>query len=499
MRMTVIGCGYLGRGARRRAWRELGHDVIGVDVDEVKIKELAAGRAPFYEPGLPELLERAGGLGPAALHDGHRGRRAARRRRPRPTVHFVCVGTPAAQGRVRRRHLLRRRRGRAPRCRTCARATSSSASPPCRSARRRGWPTTARRARAGRAARLEPRVPPRGLRGRRTPSTPTAWSSACRRTPDAPTAARALLDEVYAAPIARRACPSWSPTTRRRELVKTAANAFLATKISFINAMAEVCEAAGADVVRAGRRDRARRPDRPQVPQRRPRLRRRLPAEGHPGVHGPRRRAGRRPGADLPARGRRDQHAPPASGWSSWPARAAAARSSARKVAVLGRRVQAEQRRHPRLPGAQRRRPAPAAGRGRRRDRPGGDRERPPAVARAAVRRRRARRPARRADAVLVLTEWAEYRALDPVAFGEVVRQPARARRPQRARPRPLAGRRLDLPRAGPPAPDRGRAAGSRSPLARRKPLKRFESLCVIAPTQVESVERASAVLLKLL
>ena len=61
----------------------------------------------------------------------------------------------------------------------------------------------------------------------------------------------------------------------------------------------------------AGRRDRPRRPDRPPVPQRRPRLRRRLPAQGHPGLHGPRRRARRRPGADLPARGRLDQHAPP--------------------------------------------------------------------------------------------------------------------------------------------------------------------------------------------
>ena len=62
---------------------------------------------------------------------------------------------------------------------------------------------------------------------------------------------------------------------------------------------------------RAGRRDRHRRAHRPQLPQRGARLRRRLPAQGHPGVHGPGRGARRRPGADLPARGRRDQHAAP--------------------------------------------------------------------------------------------------------------------------------------------------------------------------------------------
>ena len=57
MRMTVIGTGYLG-ATHAACMAELGHEVLGVDVDEVKIDQLKAGKVPFYEPGLPEVLER---------------------------------------------------------------------------------------------------------------------------------------------------------------------------------------------------------------------------------------------------------------------------------------------------------------------------------------------------------------------------------------------------------------------------------------------------------
>ena len=55
MRMSVIGCGYLG-AVHAASMAKLGHEVVGVDVDTAKVEALAAGRAPFYEPGLPELL-----------------------------------------------------------------------------------------------------------------------------------------------------------------------------------------------------------------------------------------------------------------------------------------------------------------------------------------------------------------------------------------------------------------------------------------------------------
>src|SRR3954451_7203712 len=96
MRMTVIGCGYLG-AVHAPCMAELGHDVIGVDLDEVKVKELAAGRAPFYEPGLPELLERAGASGRLRFTTDVADVARAPGGTPdesAPTVHFICVGPP---------------------------------------------------------------------------------------------------------------------------------------------------------------------------------------------------------------------------------------------------------------------------------------------------------------------------------------------------------------------------------------------------------------------
>ncbi len=56
MRISVIGCGYLG-AVHAAAMAKLGHDVVGIDVDAAKVEALVAGRPPFFEPGLPELLD----------------------------------------------------------------------------------------------------------------------------------------------------------------------------------------------------------------------------------------------------------------------------------------------------------------------------------------------------------------------------------------------------------------------------------------------------------
>ena len=73
MKISVTGCGYLG-AVHAACLAELGHEVVGVDVDETKIRMLAAGHPPFFEPGLPELLTSRHGDRPAEFHHRHRGR-----------------------------------------------------------------------------------------------------------------------------------------------------------------------------------------------------------------------------------------------------------------------------------------------------------------------------------------------------------------------------------------------------------------------------------------
>jgi UDPglucose 6-dehydrogenase len=90
MRISVIGCGYLG-AVHAAAMAKLGHDVVGIDVDERRISELQAGRAPFFEPGLPELLTEVQKTGRLTFSTEMADAAGA-------VVHFVCVGTPQRKG-----------------------------------------------------------------------------------------------------------------------------------------------------------------------------------------------------------------------------------------------------------------------------------------------------------------------------------------------------------------------------------------------------------------
>ena len=90
VKISVIGCGYLG-AVHAACMAELGHDVIGVDVDQAKIDALEAATAPFFEPGLPELLESANRSGRLRFTtDMSEVADAA--------VHFIAVGTPQKKG-----------------------------------------------------------------------------------------------------------------------------------------------------------------------------------------------------------------------------------------------------------------------------------------------------------------------------------------------------------------------------------------------------------------
>jgi UDPglucose 6-dehydrogenase len=236
MKISVIGCGYLG-AVHAASMAELGHDVVGVDVDAEKIESLANGTAPFHEPGFEELLERTLSTGRLRFSTDFAAAAGSQ-------VHFVCVGTPQKRGEYAAD--LRYVEG-------AAESLMDVLAPGDLVVGKSTVPV-------GTAARLA------GLLQARVPGALLAWNPEFLREgfavqdtlhpdrlvyglpqgPDGDTARR-LLDEVYAVIVARDT-PKVETDYATAEMVKTAANSFLATKISFINAMAELCEATGADV-----------------------------------------------------------------------------------------------------------------------------------------------------------------------------------------------------------------------------------------------------------
>lgn len=228
----MIGCGYLG-AVHAACMAELGHDVVGIDVDENKIAQLASGHAPFFEPGLPEVLER--GIASGRLRFTTDSSAAAG-----SAVHFVAVGTPQVPGSdaadlsfvdaafsTLQPHLA------------AGDLVVGKSTVPVGTAARLAEPIEA----AGASLAWNPEFLREGFAVSDT-LTPDRLVYGVRSGDDRSVA---TLDEVYAAPIAA-GTPRLVTDYATAELVKVAANAFLATKISFINAMAEVAEVTGADV-----------------------------------------------------------------------------------------------------------------------------------------------------------------------------------------------------------------------------------------------------------
>ncbi len=236
MKISVIGCGYLG-AVHAAAMAELGHDVVGIDVDVAKIDSLAAGIPPFFEPGLPEILATATASGRLRFSTDIADVRGA-------SVHFVAVGTP------------QRSRSNAADLRFVDAAFAALAphlNPGDVVAGKSTVPV-------GTAARLSANL------AAAAPGAVLAWNPEFLRegfavtdtispdrlvygVPDGEPGAHAtsVLDSVYASAIAG-GTPVVVTDYATAELVKVSANAFLATKISFINAMAEIAEVTGADV-----------------------------------------------------------------------------------------------------------------------------------------------------------------------------------------------------------------------------------------------------------
>ena len=232
LKVSVIGTGYLG-ATHAACMSSLGFEVIGVDVDAAKIELLTAGRVPFYEPGLEELLQKEIASGRLTFTTDFKAIADA-------DVHFICVGTPQQEGSLAAdlKYVDAALDAVAAICKPGALVVGKSTVP------------------VGTAARLRERLL------KINPGADLAWNPEFLRegfavedtlhpnrlvvgvTSDA---AEAKLKEIYANNLAENT-PWVRADLPTSELVKVAANSFLATKISFINAMAEVCEAAGGDV-----------------------------------------------------------------------------------------------------------------------------------------------------------------------------------------------------------------------------------------------------------
>jgi UDPglucose 6-dehydrogenase len=238
MRCTVFGTGYLG-ATHAAGMAELGHEVLGVDIDPGKVAKLAGGEIPFYEPGLRKML--SDNIAAGRLHfttDYDAAVEFA-------DVHFLGVGTPQKKGEYGAdlRHVHAVIDTLVPKLRRSAVIVGKSTVP------------------VGTASELGARA--RGLAADGV-DVEIAWNPEFLREgfavhdtlhPDrlvlgvqpGSIHAEAAVRELYA-PLLDEGVPFLLTDLQTAELVKVSANAFLATKISFINAISEVCEAVDADV-----------------------------------------------------------------------------------------------------------------------------------------------------------------------------------------------------------------------------------------------------------
>lgn len=234
--MSVVGCGYLG-AVHAAAMAHLGHDVIGIDSDPTRVTALAAGAAPIWEPELDEFLVAGGDSGRLRFTTDINELGAA-------TMHFLCVGTPQTAGKM-----------------SADLTQLESAVDSLLTVLKPGDVVVGKSTvPVGTAALIAERI------RRVQPGASLVWNPEFLREGFAiedtlrPDRVVFGLDDdgsgARAGDLLRRAysplldsVPLVVTDFQTAELVKVAANAFLATKISFINAVSDVCDLVGADVV----------------------------------------------------------------------------------------------------------------------------------------------------------------------------------------------------------------------------------------------------------
>ncbi|WP_243231876.1 UDP-glucose/GDP-mannose dehydrogenase family protein [Microbacterium sp. CIAB417] len=235
MKLSVIGCGYLG-AVHAAAMASIGHEVVGIDVDDRKVASLSSGVAPFFEPGLQEILTAGLASGNLRFTTDISEARGAE-------VHFIGVGTPQQKD------------GHAADL-TFVNAAVDGLLPHLAAGDVVAGKSTVP---VGTAAALSPRIEAAGA--------VLVWNPEFLREgfavtdtvdPDRlvvgidanATGAEPAIEKIRSVyrPAVAKGTPFIVTDLATAELVKVAANAFLATKISFINAMAEIAEVTGADV-----------------------------------------------------------------------------------------------------------------------------------------------------------------------------------------------------------------------------------------------------------
>lgn len=240
MKMSVIGCGYLG-AVHAACMAKLGHDVVGVDIDQKKIDDLSQGKAPFYEPGFPEVLEEAMPTGRLRFTTDMSEVAGAE-------AHFVCVGTPQRPNEFAAdlTYVDAAVEGLLPHLDKKSVVIGKSTVPVGTAERLAAWIHA--EAPAGEDVTLA--WNPEFLREGFAVQDTLHPDRFVYGVPSGPAGeyATQVMNEVYAEPLSD-GTPLVVTDYATAQMVKTAANSFLATKISFINAMAELCEASGADVV----------------------------------------------------------------------------------------------------------------------------------------------------------------------------------------------------------------------------------------------------------
>ena len=239
MNITIIGVGHVGL-VSAAAFARWGHQVVGHDDDETKLERLRGGEAWFYEPGLQELLDEVIAAGRltfesdplAALADAE--------------VVFVCVGTPPlpgggpdlsfveAVGRTVAAH--------APRDLVLVEKSTV----PANTGRRLEQVIDRETVRLGTPHRIQVASNPEFLKEGAAVQDTLHPDRVVYGTSSE--SARDVMRGVYATLVAEDGCPVVETDVASAELIKHASNAFLATRISFINAVAQVCERVGADV-----------------------------------------------------------------------------------------------------------------------------------------------------------------------------------------------------------------------------------------------------------